>query len=56
MGVFNVTLNFNASFTTTVEANDEGEALDKARDQAYEADMNQYILGIEKETECRQIG
>jgi hypothetical protein len=37
--------------TQTIEANDEGEALDKARNLAEEADMNDFVVVEELESQ-----
>lgn len=55
MAKYQVKLNFIASLTTVVDANDEGEAYDKARNIAEDADMNQFVLGMERESECNCI-
>lgn len=56
MGKYNVTLHYDAHYSVTVEANDEGEAYEKARNLAENADMNEFILGIEHETSCEGVG
>lgn len=56
MAKYSVTINCVASFTALVDASDEGMALDKARSQAEDADMSQFILGIEKESQCECVG
>ena len=38
-------MNYNASIVVEVLANDEGEALDKARDKAEDADIRQFTIG-----------
>ena len=43
-------MNYNASFTVDVEAEEEGEALDKARDIAEDADIRQFTIGCENES------
>lgn len=53
---YEVTLNYTASITVTVDADDEGMALDKARNMAEDADINQFNLGIERESVCNCIG
>ena len=45
-----IEMNYNASIVIEVEANDEGEALDKARDKAEDADIRQFTLGKENES------
>lgn len=44
-----IEMNYTASITQVVEANDEGEALDKARNLADEADINEFVLRDEQE-------
>ena len=44
---FDIQMNYIASITTTVEAEDEGAALDKAREWAENADIGEYIIGDE---------
>ena len=41
---YTVELNYNASFTVDVEANDEGEALSKARELAEMAPMSRFTI------------
>lgn len=55
MAKYQVKLNYMASLTTVVEANDEGEAYDKARNIAEDADISQFVLGMERESECNCI-
>jgi hypothetical protein len=43
-------MNYNASIVVEVLANDEGEALDKARDRAEDADIRQFTIGSEGES------
>lgn len=47
---YTIELNYNARYIATVEANDEGEALEKARDLAEEADMKEYAITNEFES------
>lgn len=56
MAKYKVTFNYLASFETVVDANDEGEAYDKGRTMAEDADMNQFLLGMERESYCQAIG
>lgn len=51
MNKFKIQLNYNASYTTEVEAKDEGEALDKARNMAEEADLKEYVICGERESQ-----
>ena len=56
MAKFRVTLHYNASFSSVVEAIDEGEALEKVRNMAeVDADMKQFNIGVEKESFCDRI-
>lgn len=55
MHKYNVRLNYVATFEVTVEAEDEGQAYDKARDLSENADMNQYMLTSERESICNCI-
>ena len=54
MAQYTIELNYKATITQTVEANDEGEALDKARNLAEEADMEEFV--ITEELESHMIG
>ena len=47
---YTIQLNYNASIIVEVNANDEGEALDKARDKAEDADIKQFTIGNERES------
>lgn len=55
MNRYTVQLNYNASIVVEVEANDEGEALSKARDLAEDADMEQFNLGEEQNTQILNV-
>ena len=44
MSIYTIELNYNARITKTIEAKDEGDALEKARTLAEEADMKEYTL------------
>lgn len=50
MAKYNVQLNFNATIEVIVEANDEGEALGKARELAEDADITEFVLNDERES------
>lgn len=54
MSQYTIELNYRATITQTVEANDEGEALDKARNLAEEADMENFV--IVEELESQMVG
>ena len=47
---YSIELKYVATIIETVEANDEGEALDKARDLAEEADMDEFTISNELES------
>ena len=47
---YKIQCNYNAFITVDVEAIDEGEALDKARNYAEDADIRQFSIGEEKES------
>ena len=50
MRKYTIQMNYNASIIFEVLANDEGEALDKARDKAEDADIRQFTIGSENES------
>lgn len=50
MANYTIQLNYTASIVVEVEAKDEGDALGKAREIAEDADMEQYQLGEERES------
>ncbi len=49
MSRFTIEMSYIATITAVVEAENEGEALDKARDVAEEADINEFNIGEERE-------
>ena len=51
MGKFKIQYNFNASIIVEVDANDEGEALEKGRNIAEEADIKQFTICGERESQ-----
>ena len=51
MSKFKIQLNYNASYTTEVEAKDEGEALEKGRNIAEEADIKHFTICGEREAQ-----
>ena len=55
MAKYQVTLNYDARITLEVLANDEGEALDKARDIAEETDPRQFTICNERESRANVI-
>jgi hypothetical protein len=50
MRKYTIQMNYNASIIVDVIAEDEGEALDKARDKAEDADIRQFVIGSENES------
>ena len=50
MHKYTIQMNYNASIVVEVMAVDEGEALDKARDKAEDADIRQFTIGNEGES------
>ena len=48
-------MSYIATIDVEVEANDEGEALDRARDVAEDADMNEYVLTTEREAQVLAV-
>ena len=57
MSKYTIKLNFTASYTTTVEGNfrNEGDALDTARMQAEEADMDDFVIGEESASQILEV-
>ena len=57
MATYTVKLNYIASFTTTVQGDfrNEGDALDAAREQAEEADMNEFVIGEEQPANILEV-
>jgi hypothetical protein len=51
MGKYTIQYNYNASIVVDVEANDEGEALEKGRNIAEEADIKQFTICGEREAQ-----
>ena len=47
---YTIQMNYTASLIVEVLPNDEGEALDKARDKAEDADIRQFTIGSENES------
>lgn len=50
MRKYTIQMNYNASIVVEVYAEEEGEALDKARDKAEDADIRQFVIGSENES------
>ena len=48
--LFTIELNYNARIIKVVDAEDEGDALEKARQLAEDSDMNEFIITEEKES------
>ena len=56
MSKFIIQCNYNASIVVEVDAKDEGEALDKARNKAEEADIKEYVICGERESQIFSRG
>lgn len=56
MGRFKIQLNYNASYVTEVDAKDEGEAYEKARNNAEEADVKEFVICGERESQILSRG
>lgn len=50
MTKYTIQMNYNASMVVEVLAENEGDALDKARDIAEDADIRQFTIGTENES------
>lgn len=46
---YSIQCNYKAHFIAEVEAEDEGEALNKAREMAEDADISDFTIGAEDE-------
>ena len=57
MSQYTIKLNYNASYTVTVEGNfrNEGDALDAARNMAEDADMSEFNIEDEKESQILEV-
>lgn len=51
MNKYKIQCNYTASIVVEVEAKDEGEALDKARNKAEEADIKEFVIHGERESQ-----
>ena len=51
MGKYKIQYNYNASIVVDVDAKDEGEALEKGRNIAEEADIKQFTICGEREAQ-----
>jgi hypothetical protein len=51
MSKYTIQYNFNASIVVDVDAKDEGEALEKGRNIAEEADIKQFTICGEREAQ-----
>ena len=56
MNKYKIQCNYTASIVVEVEAKDEGEALDKARNKAEEADIKQFTICGERESQILYRG
>ena len=57
MARYTIQLNYTATFTTTVEGDfrNEGDALDAARAQAEEADIDEFTIGEEQVSQILEV-
>ena len=57
MSKYTIRLNYTATFTTTVEGDfrNEGDALDAARQQAEDADMDEFVIGDEQVSQILEV-
>jgi hypothetical protein len=57
MARYTIQLNYTATFTTTVEGEfrNEGDALDAARAQAEDADMDEFTIGEEQVSQILEV-
>ena len=56
MNKYKIQYNFNASIVVEVDGKDEGDALEKGRNIAEEADIKQFTLCGEREAQILQRG
>lgn len=57
MGRYTIKLNYTASYTATVEGDfrNEGDALEAARNQAEDADINEFVIGEEDSAQILEV-
>ena len=57
MSRYTIRLNFIATYTAVVEGDfrNEGDALDAAREQAEDADMNEFVIGDEQQSTILEV-
>jgi len=53
---YTVQLNYNASIIVETTGNDEGEALENARNIAEDADIREFTIGNERESQILRQG
>ena len=53
---YTIQMNYNATITVDVDAKDEGEALSKARELAEEADIKEFSICGERESQIVRQG
>ena len=53
---YTIQMNYNATITVDVDAKDEGEALSKARELAEEADIKEFSICGERESQIIRQG
>jgi len=57
MSRYTIKLNYTASYTAVVEGNfrNEGDALEAARNQAEDADINEFVIGEEDTAQILEV-
>ena len=57
MSKYTIKLNYTASYIATVEGDfrNEGDALEAARNQAEDADINEFSIGDEREAQILSV-
>lgn len=57
MSKYTIQLNYTATYTAVVEGDfrNEGDALDAAREQAEDADINEFVIGDEGPAQILEI-
>jgi hypothetical protein len=53
---YTIQLNYNASIIVETTGNDEGEALENARNIAEDADIREFTIGNERESQILRQG
>lgn len=55
MSKYKIELNYISKFIADIEADDEGSALEKARNMAEDADMSEFTLADEREARVLSV-